>query len=381
MEDISNLNRYSGGGGDHRSSDEISIFLNQILHRSASSAATQTVPLSGYPQGSKCGIYGLNSGDVRANAASLSIGGVSENETDEYDCESEEGMEAFVGELPVKPSGSRGSSKRSRAAEVHNLSEKRRRSRINEKMKALQNLIPNSNKTDKASMLDEAIEYLKQLQLQVQMLSMRNGISSHPMCLPGLLQPIRLSQFSRGFTKDNRCQQMNIVGSVSSNQGDSEQTTPYDLPKECTVSNQFSLPNMSTILSSETPFGINSFIRAHFDPFPLPATSGEIGRVDGFPHPHFNTEHSARIPSVEVARETVPRLFETPLQASNLKAIGSSGAWGMGKDQSEYVFMKGIQAGNRTGSDETKIERHHIWKICGGAKRNDLPSFRFVSII
>ncbi|KAM5552401.1 hypothetical protein ABKV19_007888 [Rosa sericea] len=29
-------------------------------------------------------------------------------------------------------------------------------------------LIPNSNKTDKASMLDEAVEYLKQLQLQVQ---------------------------------------------------------------------------------------------------------------------------------------------------------------------------------------------------------------------
>ncbi|KAM5554192.1 hypothetical protein ABKV19_022528 [Rosa sericea] len=28
--------------------------------------------------------------------------------------------------------------------------------------------IPNSNKTDKASMLNEAIEYLKQLQLQVQ---------------------------------------------------------------------------------------------------------------------------------------------------------------------------------------------------------------------
>ncbi|KAE9588412.1 putative transcription factor bHLH family [Lupinus albus] len=45
---------------------------------------------------------------------------------------------------PVPPS--RTSSKRSRAAEFHNLSEKRRRSRINEKMKALQNLIPNSNK-------------------------------------------------------------------------------------------------------------------------------------------------------------------------------------------------------------------------------------------
>ncbi|CAI5525526.1 unnamed protein product [Closterium sp. Naga37s-1] len=40
-----------------------------------------------------------------------------------------------------------------------------RRDRINERMKALQQLIPNSNKTDKASMLDEAIEYLRVLQL------------------------------------------------------------------------------------------------------------------------------------------------------------------------------------------------------------------------
>uniref|UniRef100_A0A803LAK9 BHLH domain-containing protein n=1 Tax=Chenopodium quinoa TaxID=63459 RepID=A0A803LAK9_CHEQI len=67
---------------------------------------------------------------------------------------------------------SRGShgSKRSRAAEVHNLSERRRRDRINEKMKALQELIPRCNKSDKASMLDEAIEYLKSLQMQVQVL-------------------------------------------------------------------------------------------------------------------------------------------------------------------------------------------------------------------
>ncbi|TXG63942.1 hypothetical protein EZV62_010936 [Acer yangbiense] len=61
--------------------------------------------------------------------------------------------------------------KRSRAAEVHNLSERRRRDRINEKMKALQELIPRCNKSDKASMLDEAIEYLKSLQLQVQVCS------------------------------------------------------------------------------------------------------------------------------------------------------------------------------------------------------------------
>ncbi|MFS7902376.1 putative transcription factor bHLH family [Helianthus anomalus] len=38
------------------------------------------------------------------------------------------------------------STKRPRSAEIHNLSERRRRDRINEKMKALQELIPRCNK-------------------------------------------------------------------------------------------------------------------------------------------------------------------------------------------------------------------------------------------
>ncbi|KAK3140207.1 hypothetical protein QOZ80_5AG0397580 [Eleusine coracana subsp. coracana] len=70
--------------------------------------------------------------------------------------------------------------KRRRAAEVHNLSERRRRDRINEKMKALQELIPHCNKTDKASMLDEAIEYLKSLQLQLQVMWMGGGMAAAP---------------------------------------------------------------------------------------------------------------------------------------------------------------------------------------------------------
>ncbi|KAG4191088.1 hypothetical protein ERO13_A07G069700v2 [Gossypium hirsutum] len=64
--------------------------------------------------------------------------------------------------------------RRSRAAAIHNLSERKRRDRINQKMKALQKLVPNASKTDKASMLDEVIEYLKQLQAQVQVMSMRS---------------------------------------------------------------------------------------------------------------------------------------------------------------------------------------------------------------
>ncbi|KAG8077149.1 hypothetical protein GUJ93_ZPchr0006g44045 [Zizania palustris] len=57
-------------------------------------------------------------------------------------CDSEAGGSS---EPELRPRGG-SNSKRSRAAEVHNLSEKRRRSKINEKMKALQSLIPNSNK-------------------------------------------------------------------------------------------------------------------------------------------------------------------------------------------------------------------------------------------
>ncbi|KAI3417107.1 BHLH domain-containing protein, partial [Psidium guajava] len=89
------------------------------------------------------------------------------------------------------------SSKRSRAAEVHNLSERRRRDRINEKMRALQELIPNCNKVDKASMLDEAIEYLKTLQLQVQMMSMANGLCMPPMMFPTGIQRIHPSQMAQ----------------------------------------------------------------------------------------------------------------------------------------------------------------------------------------
>nr|XP_019703669.1 transcription factor PHYTOCHROME INTERACTING FACTOR-LIKE 15 isoform X2 [Elaeis guineensis] len=85
------------------------------------------------------------------------------------------------------------STKRSRAAEVHNLSERRRRDRINEKMRALQELIPNCNKVDKASMLDEAIEYLKSLQLQVQIMSMGSGSCMLPLIPPaGIQQHMRM---------------------------------------------------------------------------------------------------------------------------------------------------------------------------------------------
>uniref|UniRef100_A0A0E0GQX5 BHLH domain-containing protein n=1 Tax=Oryza nivara TaxID=4536 RepID=A0A0E0GQX5_ORYNI len=98
-----------------------------------------------------------------------------------------EDAESESAALARKPPAKMTTARRSRAAEVHNLSERRRRDRINEKMRALQELIPHCNKTDKASMLDEAIEYLKSLQLQLQMMWMGSGMAP-PVMFPGVHQ-------------------------------------------------------------------------------------------------------------------------------------------------------------------------------------------------
>ncbi|CAB80763.1 putative transcriptional regulator [Arabidopsis thaliana] len=62
----------------------------------------------------------------------------------------------------------------------------KRRDKINQRMKTLQKLVPNSSKTDKASMLDEVIEYLKQLQAQVSMMSRMN--------MPSMMLPMAMQQ-------------------------------------------------------------------------------------------------------------------------------------------------------------------------------------------
>ncbi|KAK8495419.1 hypothetical protein V6N12_044393 [Hibiscus sabdariffa] len=93
------------------------------------------------------------------------------------------GMEEPEGATKEAARGSRGA-KGKRKTEVHNLSERKRRDKINKKMRALKELIPNCTKVDKASMLDEAIEYLKTLQLQAQMMSIGNGVYMPPMMFP-----------------------------------------------------------------------------------------------------------------------------------------------------------------------------------------------------
>uniref|UniRef100_J3NEQ6 BHLH domain-containing protein n=1 Tax=Oryza brachyantha TaxID=4533 RepID=J3NEQ6_ORYBR len=90
------------------------------------------------------------------------------------------GAVAAAGKMPVKEKQqyhcpgccrqprSGGAGKRSGSGRA---AEQRRRDKINEKLRALQRLVPFSNKSDQASTLDGVIQHIKYLQHQLQMMS------------------------------------------------------------------------------------------------------------------------------------------------------------------------------------------------------------------
>ncbi|CAN6338827.1 unnamed protein product [Urochloa humidicola] len=91
-----------------------------------------------------------------------------------------EGMGSTEQELRKRPAG--GSSKRSHThhGEAHKLTEKRRRHKINERLRTLQQLIPGcDDKSNQAATLDQAIQYMKLLQHHVQ--AMPNGPTRPPL--------------------------------------------------------------------------------------------------------------------------------------------------------------------------------------------------------
>ncbi|XP_066361250.1 uncharacterized protein [Miscanthus floridulus] len=69
-----------------------------------------------------------------------------------------------------KPGGKNQADCRS-ATESQSLYARKRRERINERLRILQNLVPNGTKVDISTMLEEAVQYVKFLQLQIKLLS------------------------------------------------------------------------------------------------------------------------------------------------------------------------------------------------------------------
>ncbi|KAJ6751138.1 hypothetical protein OIU85_001639 [Salix viminalis] len=68
---------------------------------------------------------------------------------------------------------SSGKSRASRGAatDPQSLYARKRRERINERLRILQNLVPNGTKVDISTMLEEAVQYVKFLQIQIKLLS------------------------------------------------------------------------------------------------------------------------------------------------------------------------------------------------------------------
>ncbi|MCO5604709.1 hypothetical protein L7F22_058879 [Adiantum nelumboides] len=132
------------------------------------------------------------SGDSETSESLKETFSGSKRRLEDSECQSEDAED----ESAVNSQTRNGSSKRTRTNEVHNLSERRRRNRINDKMNALRELIPNASKTNKAALLDEAIDYLKNLQLQLQVMSVRTGMSLSPMVVPPGLPHMQAPQLS-----------------------------------------------------------------------------------------------------------------------------------------------------------------------------------------
>lgn len=88
----------------------------------------------------------------------------------------------------------------------HALSERRRRERLNEKFSILKTMVPSLTKDDKVSILDDAIEYLKELERRVEELeSCRASADLDP-------KPRRKPQDAREGTSDNYGNKKNING-------------------------------------------------------------------------------------------------------------------------------------------------------------------------
>ncbi|XP_027072432.1 bHLH transcription factor RHL1-like [Coffea arabica] len=130
------------------------------------------------------------------------------------------------GMVAAQPRQQRVRARRGQATDPHSIAERLRRERIAERMKALQELVPNANKTDKASMLDEIIDYVKFLQLQVKVLSMSR--------LGGAVAPLVADMSSEGGGDCGNGRSSNGTQTASSsnnNNNDSMTVTEHQVAK------------------------------------------------------------------------------------------------------------------------------------------------------
>ncbi|PSS02641.1 Transcription factor bHLH84 like [Actinidia chinensis var. chinensis] len=81
------------------------------------------------------------------------------------------GSQEQNGGVICSSTSSKGRASRGSATDPQSLYARKRRERINERLRILQNLVPNGTKVDISTMLEEAVQYVKFLQLQIKLVS------------------------------------------------------------------------------------------------------------------------------------------------------------------------------------------------------------------
>ncbi|GAB4839330.1 hypothetical protein Ancab_028857 [Ancistrocladus abbreviatus] len=107
-----------------------------------------------------------NNGGSNGQSSSCDM---SDNESNALQ-EANEGVNSEGKEAPALNSSGKKKASRGAATDLQSLYA-RRRERINERLRILQNLVPNGTKVDISTMLEEAVHYVKFLQLQIKLLN------------------------------------------------------------------------------------------------------------------------------------------------------------------------------------------------------------------
>ncbi|XP_051146661.1 transcription factor bHLH84 [Andrographis paniculata] len=105
----------------------------------------------------------INGGDEKQRLSSSCF-------SEDHSNASREKKGGMIGNCGANSSGKTRTSRGS-ATDPQSLYARKRRERINERLRVLQNLVPNGTKVDISTMLEEAVQYVKFLQLQIKMLS------------------------------------------------------------------------------------------------------------------------------------------------------------------------------------------------------------------
>ncbi|CAN6338765.1 unnamed protein product [Urochloa humidicola] len=168
------LNFYGNGDQSYEDLDDPSIsMLDSVSPTPTNKRKHLAEELGGQTRGRKCARRGETKRTKRAKQsrdedASMAIASGSPTSCCTSDSDSNASLESA--DADARPKG-KARAGRGATTEPQSIYARKRRERINERLKILQNLVPNGTKVDISTMLEEAVHYVKFLQLQIRLLS------------------------------------------------------------------------------------------------------------------------------------------------------------------------------------------------------------------